>query len=279
MGTLLLVAYCAYGLVASPICTSQCLGPVPPALPWANIIEFMSPTVKDRPAAVSAAWMSCDRPPAGVMGFGTRIPNINGGWYEAATIPTDHPASRKTLANWIANCADSTSFMVCERVTDPGPTAAKAVLRFGNCSSDKTRQPNCDLSRAVSRSASAILRSDRLFNSAWRLEAIRPNCTSPATPRKTNALASDDPHRSQNESYGGWIAAIANSAKTPKARMPAQYHAHDSQESIDWSNSSLLAFLNPYPRRQAGNFRGFWFGVGTGALMFVVLFAIAYLAK
>ncbi len=147
--------------------------------------------------------------------------------------------------------------------------------RFSLCSSSALLRAN-----AARSLASAILISDRLFNSAWRLEAIRPNCTSPATPRKTSISAIDDPHRSQNESYGGWIAAIANSAKMPKARISAQYQPQDSHESIERSNSSLLAFINPYRKRQAGKaFRGFWFGVGTAALMFVILFVVGHFAK
>jgi hypothetical protein len=126
--------------------------------------------------------------------------------------------------------------------------------------------------------ATATCSSDLRLSSFWRSPAILLNMISRATPIATKLLASDDPHCSRKESYGGCIAAIATSAATPIITRPPPNHAHRSHDSMDFSSSRSLALITPFGRRHAGKgLKGFWVGVGVGALMFVILFAIHFL--
>jgi hypothetical protein len=123
--------------------------------------------------------------------------------------------------------------------------------------------------------ASAAMSSDLRLNSFCRNPAIWPNLISIATPTATRPSATAEPHCSNQESYFGWMAAIATVAATPKNTNPPPNHAHDSQDSLDFSNSSSLALIMPFGRRHTGKgFRGFWIGISIGALMFVLLFAV-----
>jgi len=131
---------------------------------------------------------------------------------------------------------------------------------------------------AARSSAVATFSSDRRLNSLWRRPAICPSLISVATPIAIRPLARDDPHCSQNESYGGWHAAMITSAITPTTTKPPPNHSQRSHDSMDFSSSESLAFLVPFGRRHAGKeFEGFWIGVGVGALIFVALFAIHWL--
>ena len=126
--------------------------------------------------------------------------------------------------------------------------------------------------------AFAAVSSDLRFSSFWRSPAICPSLISSATPIAIKLLATDEPHCSQKESYGGCIAAIATSAITPTTTSPPPNHSQRSHDSMDFSNSESLAFIVPFGRRHAGKgFAGFWAGIGVGALIFIVLFAIYFL--
>ena len=97
-------------------------------------------------------------------------------------------------------------------------------------------------------------------------------------PKAIAASAKDDPHLSRGESYVGWMAAINNSAITAITTNPAQPHSQRSHEDDAASSWSSVAFIVPFGKRHAGNeFRGFWVGLGVGALMFVLLFGALYL--
>ncbi len=135
------------------------------------------------------------------------------------------------------------------------------------------------VSAFVARSnTAASLSFDLRCSSLWRLWPMRPNWTSIAMPNATSAFATADPHCSKNESYGGWYAAMAISAATPKTTSPAPNPPQRSQDSPESSNSFSLAFITPSVRRHAGKAfdRGFLFGAGSGALIFLVLLAISY---
>ncbi len=156
--------------------------------------------------------------------------------------------------------------------------SCSCVKRLGSLYFANSRAASCAfwLASAARRSASAALASDLLFDSFWRRLAIRANISSAPTPIATRAFASDDPHCSRKESYGGWIAAIATSPITPAITKPPPNHAQRSHDSTDFSNSESLALITPFGRRHAGKrgFVGFWAGLGFGAQAFVILFAI-----
>jgi hypothetical protein len=116
--------------------------------------------------------------------------------------------------------------------------------------------------------ASATFSSDLRLSSFWRNPAICPNLISAATPTATRLSAIAEPHCSQNESYGGWIAAMRTVATTPTNTNPPPTHSQFSQDSIDFSTSSSLALIMPFGRRHAGKgFRGFWYGIAAGGLV------------
>jgi hypothetical protein len=133
---------------------------------------------------------------------------------------------------------------------------------------------------AARRIASASLAFDRLRNSVWIRASFLLNRTSPTIPRAITVSAMAVPHCSRNESYGGWMAAMANSATSATTTAPAHPHSHRSHDDDADSNWFSLAFIVPFGKRHAGNeFRGFWVGAGLVALIFVVLFAVSFVVK
>ncbi len=119
---------------------------------------------------------------------------------------------------------------------------------------------------------------DRLRNSVWYRPSILPNRTSPAIPNAIIASAIAVPHCSRNESYSGWMPAMINSATTPTITNPANPHSQVSQDSDARSNCASVAFVVPSGRRHSGKaFRGFWWGVGGGTLIFGLLFLMSLL--
>ena len=128
--------------------------------------------------------------------------------------------------------------------------------------------------------AAPTLSSDRRLSSLWRRPAICPSIISRPTPSATKLFASDEPHCSKKESYGGWIAAMATSPSTPTTTSPPPNHSQRSHDSMDFSSSESLALVMPFGRRRAGKgFKGFWLGIGVGTLMFVILFAVHFLQR
>lgn len=202
----------------------------------------------------------------------------------AASVPTVHLDHSNICWNSIAKERDSGSLVGKHILTDRGTFVMRTARNFEIVFGDNMRQENCALSRSVSNLASAARAlasatssSDLRFISWSRLNPIRLNWTSPATPIKTSAVANVDPHRLQTESYDGWITPRITSATSPNATSPPKYQLQCSQESAETSKSPSLAFFTPFMRRHAGKgFRGFWFGIATGLLMFGLLFIAHY---
>ena len=124
--------------------------------------------------------------------------------------------------------------------------------------------------------ASASRLFDRVRNSVWIRASNLPKITSPTIPSATTASATVTPQWFQNESYAGWIYAIANSAIIPITTNPAQPHSHRPQDDDALSNWASLAFILPFGKNHAGKeFSGFWIGLGIGALIFAFLYVIS----
>jgi hypothetical protein len=100
--------------------------------------------------------------------------------------------------------------------------------------------------------ASTAFSSDLRLNSSWRSPAMWPNLISIATPIATRLFARAEPHCSKNESYGGWMAAIATSAITPATIRLPPHHSQRSHDPIERSKSPSLALIMPFGRRHAG---------------------------
>ncbi|MGH7007720.1 MAG: PAS domain-containing protein [Stellaceae bacterium] len=129
---------------------------------------------------------------------------------------------------------------------------------------------------AVAFTTSASISFDLRRSSVWIPASFRPKITSPTIPRAITASPSATPHRSRHELYGGWTAAMINSAATAAATSPAHPHSHRPHDDDALSNWSSVAFIVPFGKRHAGKeFRGFWIGVAIGALIFALLFLVS----
>jgi hypothetical protein len=120
---------------------------------------------------------------------------------------------------------------------------------------------------------------ERIRNSVWIRESFPLKRTSPTIPNATAASADAEPHCSKNESYGGWIPEITNSAitaTTTNAAHQIPHRSHDDDASSNWWST---AFIVPFGKYHAGKsgFREFLTAVAVWSLMFALLFGAIYL--
>ena len=136
----------------------------------------------------------------------------------------------------------------------------------------------CSSAFASCCSVSSSLPSARFRNSPCNLEPLRVNQSSTATPPAIAASHKSELKMPRNESYGMWASARTISPATPATTTTPLPKAQFSADSDAISRcSSLLAFIVPFGRRQGGqSFRGFWVGLGIGAVLLLLEFAVLF---
>jgi hypothetical protein len=254
---------------------------------------FHSTTAKDIPAASNEA-KSSDRGISGAADIAN--PNKPPSIHRLGVCPIwlVTPASANTVARASAyiNASGSPFWYSKNNLSDgaisfsdltisallSGEIDRHAVIRWS--SAVLSRASAASFSSLAARSiASSTRLFDRFRSSVWMRLFRAPNLTSPTIPNATRALAAADPHCSKNESYNGWIPAIRNSATTPATTNPANQTPHCSHDDDAASSWLSVAYIVPSGRYHAGKrtLRAFLMGVGFGAVMFAILFAVNYL--
>ena len=159
------------------------------------------------------------------------------------------------------------------------PVRILGALNFAN-----SRIASCALWLAseARASASATFSSDLRCNSRCRAEPILLKSTSPATPRATKESAITAPQIPANESKGGWQAARATSMTKPIITAIPPCSAARSHDFMDSRNSSFVAFITPFMRRNPGKgplWRPLWIGVSGGLLIAAAIMYLSYLLQ